>query len=332
MSAIKFARTALAVAALLTAAVPAMAEPVDVGFQFKCQACHVNRLREVRKPKGPLLVDPKAIGMEEYGEQDSASTNRMCLSCHDGFVMDSRFVWDGGHMSHPVGKPLPEGMAVVEVDGSAVMPLNEDGEVYCGTCHIGHPVEGAPADAPTFVRVNPADGQICSNCHVDKTEIAGSPHARVRKNQKPDYDGRGICGKCHTPHDNKGPLMWAKPTGEGNVAVNRLCATCHGEDPSPNTHPAQVLAWSQPVREALIGKPAVEMPVFDDEARHASRGVIGCPTCHNPHRHAPEGWPADVPPKYLRVADTDGFMCADCHASSSLMRYKFFHSEHRKGR
>ena len=58
-----------------------------------------------------------------------------------------------------------------------------------------------------------------------------------------------------------------------------------------------------------------------------SRGAIGCPTCHDPHRHRAEGLAEDVPGYFLRVADTRGFLCADCHASSSLMRYKFFHSE-----
>jgi hypothetical protein len=231
-------------------------------------------------------------------------------------------------MTHPVGKPLPEGMAVAEVDGSPVMPLNEDGEVYCGTCHSGHFGEGAAAGAPTFLRLDSVNGQICSNCHADKAAIGGSPHAKLRKkDQPPDFERRGICGRCHAPHRNEGPLLWAKEPAGGNTPVNGLCRTCHGDEPSPAEHPVTVLAWSQQVREALIGDSVPEMPVFDTQARHASRGAIGCPTCHDPHRHRAEGLPEDVPGYFLRVADTSGFLCADCHASSSLFRYKFFHSE-----
>jgi nitrate/TMAO reductase-like tetraheme cytochrome c subunit len=81
------------------------------------------------------------------------------------------------------------------------------------------------------------------------------------------------------------------------------------------------------VREALTGKSAVEMPVFDEQAQHASRGAIGCPTCHDPHKNRADGLEPEVPGYFLRLADTKGIMCADCHKSSALFRYKFFHSD-----
>ncbi len=310
----------------------AVAEPVDFGDRFKCAVCHVNRLRELRKPDGPLLVTRETVEQESFGAQEAASTGRMCLSCHDGFVMDSRFVWNGSHATHPVGVPLPSSMVLAEVDGEPALPLNEEGEVYCGTCHVGHPGDGEAERAPTFLRVGAEDGQICAQCHADKTTIAGSIHARVRKtDQPPDFESRGICGRCHAPHDNNGPLLWARePEGDG-VPVNTLCRSCHGDDPSPADHPTTVLAWSQAVRERLGRKPVTEMPVFDEAARHADRGRIGCPTCHNPHRHRAEGLDEDVPGRFLRVTETGEFLCADCHGSSALFLYTFFHSEKRRG-
>ena len=125
--------------------------------------------------------------------------------------------------------------------------------------------------------------------------------------------------------------MWARTPKEGkNTVVNSLCSNCHGKNPSPRGHPNTVLAWSQPVRELLTGKETVEMPVFDDNARQSDWGVITCATCHDLHKHRADGLDPDVPGYFLRVADTNGFMCADCHKSSALMRYKFYHSE--KGR
>lgn len=306
------------------------AEPVDVGKQYKCQACHVNRLKEVRGGTEPALTTAEAVAFESYGKQDSSSTHRMCLSCHDGYVLDSRFAWSEGHATHPVGVAAP-GVPTNE-KGKPVLPLNDEGEVYCGTCHLGHKGKGMAVDAPTFIRTSRENGELCSNCHAEKSAIAGSPHARVSKSgQPPAFDKRGICGRCHAPHDNKGPLMWSKtPKDSRGTAVDGMCKNCHGKKPLPADHPGDILAWSQSVREHLTGKSVVEMPVFDEHARHSDRGAIGCPTCHDPHRQRPEGLAPEVEGKYLRLADTTGFMCADCHKSSALFRYKFYHSD--KGR
>jgi mono/diheme cytochrome c family protein len=198
------------IVALLTLVVAGLTAPVnesrgaeaeEIGGRFKCQFCHTNRLRELKKPKGPTLVDPESIWLGEHGRQEPASTRRMCLSCHDGFVADARYIWTGEHMTHPVGVKPPESMNMTMVDGDPVFPLNEDGEVYCGTCHVAHLGEGAAANGPPFVRVDPEKGELCSNCHSDKTSVGGTPHARVKKSkQPPDFTKRGICGKCHTPH------------------------------------------------------------------------------------------------------------------------------------
>lgn len=307
------------------------AEAEEVGSMFKCPACHVDRLREFKRPRSPMLVDSASVLQGEHGAQEAASTQRMCLSCHDGFVEDARYVWSDGHTTHPVGVTLPESMSIAEVDGSPVFPLNEDDEIYCGTCHIAHLGEGAGEKAPPFLRVDSEKGQICSNCHVEKAEIAGSPHATVRRRrQPPDFDTGGICGKCHAPHDNNGPLMWARTPGNANIPVASLCRSCHSDTPNPAEHPATVLAWSQEVREHLGAPATVEMPVFDAQARQADRGRIGCPTCHNPHKHRADGLAEDVPGLFLRLPTTEGMLCGDCHASSALFRYKFFHSQ--KGR
>lgn len=323
---------ALAACVLLGAGSAAVAqERTEVAAQFKCPTCHVTWLKEVRKPPGPLLIDPATAGVESYGKQESASTQRMCLSCHDGFVRDSRFAWSEGHMTHPVGVKPPAAMKVPMVGANPLFPLNEDGEVYCGTCHIAHLGEGAAATAPDFVRASPENGQLCQNCHADKATVAGTPHARVKKTgQPPDFDKAGICGRCHAPHDNAGVMMWAKSPGKGNTLVVTLCRSCHMDDPEHGEHPAQVLAWSQAIREPLRGKPGKELPVFDAQARHAQRGAIGCATCHDLHRPRAEGLPAEVPGYFLRLADTAEFMCSDCHGASSLARYRYFHSE--KGR
>jgi hypothetical protein len=313
---------------------PKSAQAEEVADLFDCATCHVDRIRELKRPRGPILIDKDSIWQDENGQvPETSSTSRMCLSCHDGFVEDARYVWSEGHTTHPVGVTLPESMTIKTIDDEPVFPLNVDDKLYCGTCHTGHLGDGAAAKAKPFLRVDSEKGEICSNCHADKTTVAGSPHAEVRaRRQPPDFDPRGICGRCHVPHENYGPLLWAKTPGGGNTVSSTLCNTCHKGDPSPADHPMQILAWSQAVRDNLNAKADVEMPVFDADGRKADRGRIGCPTCHNPHQHKPEGWDEDVPARFLRVANPQGILCADCHASQALFRYKFFHSRKRRGR
>ena len=69
------------------------------------------------------------------------------------------------------------------------------------------------------------------------------------------------------------------------------------------------------------------MPVFDEAGRQARTGRIGCPTCHNPHKHRAEGRPAHLEAKYLRLPDTTELLCADCHGEDAIVKYQFFHSE-----
>jgi nitrate/TMAO reductase-like tetraheme cytochrome c subunit len=320
-----------AVAAMATLH-PVTAAAEEVADQFACQACHVERLRELKRPRGPMLIEAASISAGEHGEQEPASTSRMCLSCHDGFVEDARYVWSEKHVTHPVGVTLPEGMTMKTIEDEPVFPLNEDDEVYCGTCHTGHLGDGAAAKAKPFLRVDAEKGEMCSNCHAEQTTVAGSPHAEVRRRQPPDFDARGVCGRCHAPHENFGPRLWAKETGTGKHVTETMCNSCHRGQPDPASHPTTVLAWSQDVRDNLGAKSDIAMPVFDADGRHADRGRIGCPTCHNPHEHAPEGWDEDVPARFLRAASPQGTLCADCHASQALFRYKFYHSRKRNGR
>ena len=116
----------------------------------------------------------------------------------------------------------------------------------------------------------------------------------------------------------------ARTPGQANTAVSTLCRSCHGKDPALGEHPVQVVAWSQAVREGIRAGSGVQMPVFDEQARSASVGAIGCATCHDVHRHDAAG--ESGPGLFLRQAQTAEFLCADCHAQASLYRYQYFHT------
>lgn len=52
--------------------------------------------------------------------------------------------------------------------------MNQDGNIYCGTCDSAHnkDVPDAPLRVRSFLRVD-ANGKLCEGCHADNTQIAG---------------------------------------------------------------------------------------------------------------------------------------------------------------
>jgi formate-dependent nitrite reductase cytochrome c552 subunit len=121
--------------------------------------------------------------------------------------------------------------------------------------------------------------------------------------------------------------MWARELGKAVLPVDQLCRSCHDDAPAPGDHPSQVVAWSQDVRGVIFTNTPGEMPVFDEQGRQARVGKIGCATCHDVHREVAEGRPQDLKGLHLRMPEFVEPLCADCHGTESLFKYKFFHSK-----
>jgi predicted CXXCH cytochrome family protein len=312
-----------AVATALLASLPAAAE--EAADMFDCKVCHPMKIRDFKGRRANPVVPLEEYPEEITGRQDIASTSGMCLSCHDGFVEDSRKVWKDSYRGHPVGMIPAAELSSPEIDGKASFPLNQDGRVYCGTCHSAHvsDAEGAPTNVKPFMRVS-QDGQICQACHRDKQAIGGSAHDKGSR-RSADFERRGTCGTCHAPHGSDLPVMWVRSQGDGNHVVNTLCRSCHEGAPDPADHPADVVAWSQAARQAVRGH-ATALPVFDEQGHHSVLGSITCATCHDVHRERAEGRADELPGLHLRMAEVVEPLCADCHGTESLFLYKFFHS------
>jgi len=211
-----------------------------------------------------------------------------------------------------------------------VFPMNGDGRMYCGTCHSAHQIEDAANEAPPFMRVDPKDGHLCQACHDEKRSIGGSDHERsVRRRRKApgDFEARGVCTRCHVAHEAKGPVLFSREPGEGNIPVNQLCTSCHQNEAHSSEHPNEIVAWSQVLRDPFLLSPGAPMPVFDARGLQTENGSIGCSTCHNAHRQRAPDLPSDRAGKFLRLSNTGDFLCADCHAWSSLQRYLYFHTQ-----
>lgn len=300
----------------------------EVAEQFDCAACHTERLREFRRRGAATLVEHDPRPTLDTGSQDESSTPDMCLSCHDGFVMDSRSLWQEGQHGHPVGMLPSDRITQPVVGGEAVFPMNDDGRMYCGSCHSPHYHGNATREAPPFMRVDLRNGNLCTACHKEKKSVADSDHAppASRRRAPPDYSDRGLCTRCHVAHDAKAPVMWVREPGSGEVLADALCNSCHDGDVDHFRHPPSIEAWSNDLRAGLTDDDGAPMPVFDSDGSRSRTGVIGCPTCHDAHFQRPDDLAADRAGGFLRRTNSDHLLCADCHGPSSLRLYQYYHS------
>lgn len=331
-------KTLSSVLPVLSLSLALLSMPIDVAAEeaadaFTCDACHITKNRDFKGRRANPIVPAEEFPVLPTGKQDVASSPAMCLSCHDGFVMDSRSNWtDGEFHGHRLGMQPSSDIHVPDLGGETAFPMNEDGNMYCGTCHSAHNSDAAdaPSRIRSFLRVD-ANGNLCIGCHADNARIAGSAHDMGRRRMA-DFEPRGICGSCHAPHTSDRPVMWAREFGHAELTLDRMCRSCHDDAPVPAAHPATVVGWSQDVRGAIFQNTPGEMPVFDADARQQRVGNIGCPTCHNVHVETAEGRPAHLKGLHLRLPEFVEPLCADCHGPESLFLYKFFHSEVSRGR
>jgi len=281
----------------------------------ECATCHIMWLTEFKRKDVNTLIPyiPKPI--EKTGKQDVASTDSMCFSCHDGFVLDSRFLWEDNRHSHPVGVKPSKDITIPIVDGKKLLPLNDDGKVYCGTCHSAHGVEWGQKDTAIFMRVRNEEGQLCMACH--KSKIKGPKHGDhplKRKIQKLLKEppkklmdagarfakgGEVLCQSCHKPH--------AAPQEKLLLVKNdksQLCGLCHSDRNAMTmqqagkmrTHPVNVIPDELKVPKALT----------ELGAKLGGQGEVICQTCHRPHDAVPETG-------LLVTENRQGSLCRSCH-------------------
>ena len=296
---------------------------------FDCPDCHPTKIRDFKGRRANPIVAVEEFPELPSGKQDIASSEAMCFSCHDGFVMDSREAWaDGRNHGHRVGMIPSDDMVLPMLDGTPEFPMNDDGRMYCGTCHSAHlnNSEGAFGQTKPFMRQSAEGGQICTACHTGELRIKDSAHDKGSRRAK-DFEKRGLCENCHAPHGSDRPVMWAGGLGDAELPADQLCRSCHDDAPVPGEHPANVVAWSQDIRSSIFPDTLAAMPVFDADVRQQPIGNIGCSTCHNVHEETSAGRPAHLDGLHLRMPEFVGPLCADCHGSESLFLYKFFHSK-----
>ncbi|OJZ20350.1 MAG: hypothetical protein BGP21_07870 [Thiobacillus sp. 65-29] len=296
----------------LLALLPRWAEAArDISPQRECSTCHVMWLVDFnRKDVTPLIAyDPKPT--VATGRQDAASTDRMCFSCHDGFVLDSRFAWKNRQNFHPIGVKPSGKVNIPTADGKQLFPLNEDGKVYCGTCHSAHGVEWGEKLSPVFLRMKNVDSSLCMSCHLERgtgpdegnhpvfRQMKEIPGALTEAGSKFGGGRNVICQSCHLVHGapEKKLLAVKNPNSE-------LCGTCHADRYARSlaeagrmaTHPVNVRPDKVKIPQALLER----------GAKLGEGGTVICQTCHKPH-FAEEG------ARILVAPNPQSQLCQTCH-------------------
>lgn len=266
------------------------------------------------------------------GRAGIVSHEQMCLSCHDGYVNDSREVFESNNHKQNLDK------SHIEIQD---LPLGSSGQIYCGTCHTPHALkpkqEGGLAP---FLREAANDSDLCLNCHSSSAEdhvnhpikIKLNPDQQIPAGGKLSPDGTIECLTCHPIHGDRAVLAV-----EGDNR-KELCMSCHeqyfqieltdhdlpatlsteGETLGPNLEGQDVCAschsshkghgdmmWSQEI-DATLGKNAYCITC------HSEEGVAPLKAySHTGHIVGEKILKKDIPA--LNIKRDEELLCTSCH-------------------
>jgi predicted CXXCH cytochrome family protein len=283
-----------------------------VAEKRECATCHVAWMADFKRDDVVTLIPNNPRPLEKTGRQDVVSTERMCFSCHDGFVRDSRFLWQGGH-THPVGVKPSDKVHIPTEDGKTIFPLNDAGNIYCGTCHSAHGVEWGDKLSPVFLRKQNIDSSLCIMCHTDrKGETNGLQNHPLLKDapkgaktllkagSKLGQKDQIICQSCHRIHGAEEKKLLVKKNGS-----SQLCSTCHTDKTADRTATGEE-HFTHPVNK--IPESASVPKQFDTAgSKFGPKKEVICETCHKVH-HSSSDKLIVLDQEHLREG-----ICVNCH-------------------
>jgi predicted CXXCH cytochrome family protein len=300
------------------------AEARSIAAKRECSICHIMWLDDFQRNDVTTLIpfDPKPV--MNTGKQDVVSNERNCFSCHDGFILDSRFVWEEKRYSHPVGVEPSKKVSMPTADEAMLrpednlFPLNDDGKVYCGTCHSAHGVDWKQKESPVFLRAKNIESSICLNCHRNRStgpkggnhpirkKLDQIPSELVDAGSKFGEDNKVICQSCHRIHGGRDNKVL--------VASNKnsaLCGKCHSdryakdkvESTHMGTHPVNIVS----------DKVKIPQEILDKGGKVGQKGEIICQTCHMPHL-------AQKKATILVKRNTNSALCQTCHVKERAVK------------
>jgi len=211
--------------------------------QENCSLCHIRE---------SVFFDPSFLAP---GEKKAFDEERICGSCHNGSVQDSRAVlWRGAQ--HPA------------------IPKGKGGERTCTACHSPHVKGGWGVLAGSGVSLRKGGSAVCAGCHPDHAEKPGTLHA--------GRTGEARCPDCHAAHGGTGKALLRE-------SGSALCLRCHVSiDPArAGGHPLEGLRGRKGGEISLPG--CLECHPVHRSGREAARSVAVCTSCHRFERGGADG-------------------------------------------
>jgi predicted CXXCH cytochrome family protein len=274
----------------------------------KCAICHYRWVYT-------FFIEHKSTpiaGLEE--SMDSVGETKMCLSCHDGSVRDSRNTVCNTP-SHTSGV-IPSDRVTIPSNFN----LSAKGALLCSTCHTPHAAL-APRDSinMTFMREPNINSSLCIRCHSKNMggTAQGNHPVNVTIQQQPETiikaGGRFgtekpnqiICETCHMAHGGAGDkrlVLLARDTAAPAI----LCEACHTKKPIKPGEP-DTRRFSHPVD--IRPDSAVEIPETWSSGEKVVLSVQGdliCFTCHRTHDAADKEF-------LLNEQAGEEGLCVRCH-------------------
>ncbi len=281
---------------------------LEVSSKRDCVVCHIMWLDDFRTGEETLTeFQPGNVLMKDT--QGVVSSEEICYSCHDGYVLDSRHItWKLNR--HPVFVKPSENITVPEE-----LPLSVKGEIYCGTCHSAHGQGATDEDNPegrtALYREANIDSGLCEKCHSDKADFKSSNSHPLHTEalELPDelfnlgsnvasHKNMVICQSCHEVHGALGNHLLI--TDNSNSG---LCIICHEN------------------KKHLIGTKHDLRTTLPDEINIKGQKLSEsgpCSACHTPHRAAAKNLWA----RPLKEGNPATQMCLTCHGDDTTYKIK----------
>ncbi len=264
----------------------------------ECSICHYEWL-------DVFMHQMKSTEIAKLPKNRVVAEERMCFSCHDGSVVDSRIkVW--ANDMHKVGVKPPVNMTIPNE-----LPLSADNRIECKTCHTAHGT-GDPKkegmERSVFLRVPNENGELCKLCHKDKIGIGNHPEKIAKEHLNNELMVLGkknkvMCMSCHAPHGSKNSKILIDPVND-----SRICGDCHLEKVKNGEYVKGVM--NHPVNVKVNNDMLMEI-----ERSNLSlvNGKIVCNTCHKPHKAKDD--------KLLAMSNKNDELCFVCHYEKRQVYY-----------
>lgn len=296
--------------------------------QKNCVICHLDWADEPATGSPARQKDVMAV-----------ASSKMCYSCHNGVIMDSRMMINHGFQHPTVDDKEKDKITLKHMDERKdkmpdVFPLTENKEMRCTTCHTPHSAADKHEtlhleNKNSWMRVTAHDGDLCERCHESKIKGSRELDAKKRGFNHPLAITFGKADKKDDPAFVKEekllkglPEELKKLSATLDSRKRLICQSCHqvhgGED-------NELLAVSQKhsglcvqCHDTKDSKDKKEAhlkgihPVHEKLKKPVERKdekitVVECDSCHKVHTGS-QG--TALLPNNIKGSDD---LCVDCH-------------------